>query len=72
MNGRPATAAVALTLCAGRPEGLHPDAGVCPRRGDCARYRGLLAFNGQPVPITVPVATGLCRDGQDWHVVGSA
>lgn len=72
MNGRPVTVAVPLTLCAGRPEGLDPDADVCPRRGGCARYLGLLAFNGQPVPDKVPVKTGLCRDGQDWHVVGSA
>ena len=61
-----------MTLCAGRPEGLDPDTDVCWRRGGCARYLGLLAFEGQPVPINVPVKSGLCSDVHDWHVVGSA
>ena len=60
-----------MTLCAGRPEGLGVDR-VCPRRGDCARFAGLLAYNGQSVPLSVPVMTGLCRDGNDWYVAGQA
>lgn len=62
---------VPMALCAGRPQGLESGE-VCPRRDDCARYRGLLAYCGRPVPVSVTVMTGLCRDGQDWHVAGSA
>ena len=60
-----------MTLCAGRPDGLATDS-VCPLRDRCARFLGLLAYEGRPVPLAVPVMTGLCRDGHDWHVAGCA
>lgn len=60
-----------MALCAGRPEGLGVDR-VCPRRDSCARFAGLLAYHGEPVPLAVPVMTGLCRDGRDWYVAVSA
>lgn len=55
-----------VSRCAGRPDGLGADAEPCARRETCRRYTDLLA---QPMnePVAVPVATGLCRDG-DFYI----
>ena len=59
-----------LSRCAGR-FGLGPDDPVCPRREQCARYVALLARDGADETgawIGVPVATGLCREGEDFLI----
>lgn len=59
-----------VSPCAGR-FGLGPDDPICPRREQCARYQALLAWShGRPIPVQIPVATGLCRDGDD-HFIGA-
>lgn len=61
-----------LVLCAGRPFGLHPNAAVCPTRDGCLRFERLLAYDGRPIPEEVLVRGGLCADGADWRVEGTA
>lgn len=61
-----------VTRCAGR-FGLGPDDPVCPRREQCLRYRALLEHEPErPVPIYIAVASGLCRDGEDYMIEGQA
>lgn len=59
-----------ITRCAGR-FGLMPDDPICPRRGECQRYRQMDADRQrwpEGYPLTVPVHTGLCRDGGDYLI----
>ena len=61
-----------ISRCVGR-FGLGPDDPICPRRDHCARYLAITTDrerwpNGYP-PY-VPVATGLCRDGDDFYIGG--
>jgi len=63
-----------ISRCVGR-FGLGPDDPICPRRDQCARYLAMEADrvrwpNGYP-PY-VPVATGLCRDGDDFYIEADA
>lgn len=64
-----------LVLCAGRPFGYHPDAAVCPVREGCLRFEGLARYADTypgSVPEGIPVRAGLCADGVDWRVEGTA
>lgn len=62
-----------VSRCAGRIGGLGPDDLICERRERCLRYQALLAWpRDQPIPLAIPVHTGLCRDGQDWMIGGEA
>ena len=63
-----------ISRCVGR-FGLGPDDPICPRRDQCVRYLAIKTDrerwpNGYP-PY-VPVATGLCRDGDDLCIEGDA
>lgn len=58
--------------CAGR-FWLGPDDPVCERRHACLRYRAMQDHpRDMPYPRATPVHTGLCRDGQDWMIGGTA
>ena len=64
-----------LVLCAGRPFGYHPDAAVCPVRVGCLRFERLAVYHDTypgAVPEGIDVRGGLCADGHDWRVEGSA
>jgi hypothetical protein len=59
-----------ISRCAGR-FGLGPDDPICERRHECARFVALLNGDGADESGRwrgVPVATGLCRDGDDYFI----
>jgi hypothetical protein len=58
--------------CVGR-FGLGPDDETCRIRHRCLRYIALIERpEGVPIPIRIHVATGLCRDGDDYFIEGEA
>jgi hypothetical protein len=59
-----------VSRCAGRPHGLGADDPICERRATCARYRDLLAWP-EGEPVWIPVAMGLCRDGDFYMGEGA-
>lgn len=53
-----------IARCVGRTA-LTPDAPICPRREQCARYVALLEHpKGEPIQYT-PVVMHLCTDTED-------
>lgn len=59
-----------VSRCVGR-FGLRPDDPVCPRRESCQRYMQLAEDRNrwpEGWPVCVPVATGLCREGDDYMI----
>jgi hypothetical protein len=58
--------------CVGR-FGLGPDHETCRIRHRCLRYVALVEWPAEvPLPMRITVATGLCRDGDDYFIEGEA
>lgn len=59
-----------ISRCVGR-FGLGVDDPICDRRATCKRYTAMLDDRDRWLagyPAHVPVATGLCRDGDDHYL----
>jgi len=58
--------------CVGR-FGLGPDDNTCRIRHRCLRYIALVEWPADvPIPLRISVATGLCRDGDDYFIEAEA
>ena len=63
-----------MRRCAGVFE-FGCDGEVCPRRNHCERYLAMVGPDRERwpdgYPLSIKVSSGLCRDGEDWHIAGA-